>query len=178
YLAERGIRGETPKELEIAIDVFGRDASFNSAEESLVRVAVRGLRRRLHDYYAGVGQGDEWRFDVPKRGYRLARAGDEPAAPAEEPPARLETEPEKLPSGAPAEQHAPRGSSWLRSWAIAATLLLMFSLTFNVYQGQQRSRFAADPKIAEIARTPLWSGIIDSDRPVMLFLGDSFMYTS
>src|SRR5689334_16096760 len=36
YLAERSLRDETPKETEIAIDVFGRDASFNSAEESLV----------------------------------------------------------------------------------------------------------------------------------------------
>src|SRR6185295_14748265 len=71
YLADRALRGETPKETEIAIDVFGRDASFNSAEESLVRVAVRALRRRLYDYYAGPGQNDEVRFDVPKGGYRL-----------------------------------------------------------------------------------------------------------
>src|SRR6185295_10058143 len=71
YLAERSLRDETPKETEIAIDVFGRDASFNSAEESLVRVAVRALRRRLYDYYAGPGQNDEVRFDVPKGGYRL-----------------------------------------------------------------------------------------------------------
>ncbi len=65
YLAERGLRGETPKEMEIAIDVFGRDASFNSAEESLVRVAVRGLRLRLHDYYTG-----EW----PRRRMESRRA--------------------------------------------------------------------------------------------------------
>ena len=31
YLAERAVRGETPKETDIALDVFGRDASFNSA---------------------------------------------------------------------------------------------------------------------------------------------------
>ena len=37
YLADRALRGETPKEVEIAIDVFGRDATFNSGEESLVQ---------------------------------------------------------------------------------------------------------------------------------------------
>jgi hypothetical protein len=177
YLAERGLRGETPKEVEIAIDVFGRDATFNSAEESLVRVAVRGLRLRLHDYYAGSGQGDEWRFDVPKGGYRVTWVRHDPAAPVEEPQARLEPDPEKLPSGVPLEHLAPRGPSWLRGWAIAATLLLGLSLTFNVYQGRERSRFPVDPKNALIARSPLWSGIIDSDRPLMLVLGDGFMYT-
>src|SRR4029453_4731891 len=62
---------ETPKETEIAIDVFGRDASFNSAEESLVRVAVRALRRRLNDYYTGPGQHEAMQFVIPKGGYRL-----------------------------------------------------------------------------------------------------------
>src|SRR6185503_16217473 len=71
YLAERAVRGETPKETDIALDVFGRDASFNSAEDSLVRVGVRALRRRLHDYYADGGQHDEMQFVIPKGGYRL-----------------------------------------------------------------------------------------------------------
>jgi hypothetical protein len=71
YLAERALRGDTPKETEIAIDVFGRDASFNSAEESLVRVAVRALRRRLQDYYSGPGRHDGMQIDIPKGGYRL-----------------------------------------------------------------------------------------------------------
>ena len=48
YLAERALRGETPKETEIAIDAFGRDASFNSAEDSLVRVGV--IPRRIMSY--------------------------------------------------------------------------------------------------------------------------------
>jgi hypothetical protein len=178
YLAERGLRGETPKEVEIAIDVFGRDATFNSAEESLVRVAVRGLRLRLHDYYAGSGQDDEWIFDVPKGGYRVVWARRDHPVLADPQPA-AEHEPEKPSSHAvPPESQAPRGSWWLRGWAIAATLLLMLSLAFNVHQGREHSRFAVDPKIALIARTPLWSGIIDSDRPLMLVLGDGFMYTN
>jgi DNA-binding winged helix-turn-helix (wHTH) protein len=86
YLADRALRGETPKETEIAIDVFGRDASFNSAEESLVRVAVRALRRRLQDYYSGPGQQDAMRIDIPKGGYRLTFVPREPAPMADSPP--------------------------------------------------------------------------------------------
>lgn len=177
YLAERGWRGETPKEVEIAIDVFGRDASFNSAEESLVRVAVRGLRLRLDEYYATSGQGDEWRLEVPKGGYRVAWSRHDPAATVGEPPPSPEPEPES-PTVTPLPAPAPRGSRWLKAWAFAATVLLMISVAFNVHQERASSGFAVDPSLAAIARTSLWSGIIDSNRPLMLVLGDGFMYTN
>lgn len=176
YLVERALRGETPKEVEIAIDAFGRDASFNSGEESLVRVAVRGLRRRLDDYYNGAGQGDEWRFELPKGGYRLIWAKRD-STPAEEPQADLKPEPE-VPSGISPRSIASRLSGSLRAWPIIATLLLGLSLGLNVYQWQTTPRFALDPKIAPLAQSSFWSGIIDSDRPLMMVLGDGFMYTN
>jgi hypothetical protein len=176
YLAERALRDETPKETEIAIDVFGRDASFNSAEESLVRVAVRALRRRLHDYYAGAGQHDEMHFDIPKGGYRLVCVPRDVAhlhreAPAENAPSVPET-----PAAAEPDVARPR-EKWVRRWALAVTVLLTVSVGINAYLWMKRTTPAVDPVTAEIARSPLWSGIIDSDRPLMLVLGDGFMYT-
>ena len=35
-----------------------------------------------------------------------------------------------------------------------------------------------EPEAAALAHTPFWTGIIDSDRPLMLVLGDGFMYTN
>lgn len=178
YLAERGLSGATPKEIEIAIDVFGRDATFNSNEESLVRVAVRGLRRRLQDYYTGAGRDDEWRFDVPKGGYRVVWAPHSPEAAAEGSEARPEAPAEAGLQESPAVEPAPRESRWVRHWAIAATLLLALSVALNVYQGRDRPRGAIEPLAARIAHTPPWSGIIDSNRPLMLVVGDGFMYTN
>ena len=181
YLAERALREETPKETEIAIDVFGRDASFNSAEESLVRVAVRALRRRLNDYYTGAGQQDEVHFDVPKGGYRLVwlpRAAAQ--TPTDAAPAQIPESPQPAPHTAPAAELAtpvPR-NSWVRAWAIAATALLTVSVVVNSYLWLDRNTLPVDPASAEIARSPLWSGIIDSNRPLMLVLGDGFMYTN
>jgi hypothetical protein len=176
YLAERALRDETPKETEIAIDVFGRDASFNSAEESLVRVAVRALRRRLYDYYASAGQLDEMRFEIPKGGYRLV------CVPREVAPVQHETSAEsapsivETPSAAASDVSKPR-DKWVRRWALAATILLTLSVVSNAYLWTKRTTVPVDPATAEIARSPLWSGIIGSDRPLMLVLGDGFMYT-
>ena len=182
YLAERALREETPKETEIAIDVFGRDASFNSAEESLVRVAVRALRRRLHDYYAGVGHQDEVRFDIPKGGYRLVWTARDLA------PTQAEAASASAAESSPPLPHAPapaaelpaplRRRRLLRTWAIAATVLLTISVLVNGYLWLRHPTLSVDPATAELARSPLWSGIIDSNRPLMLVLGDGFMYTN
>jgi hypothetical protein len=186
YLAERALRNETPKETEIAIDVFGRDASFNSAEESLVRVAVRALRRRLHDYYLGPGQQDEVHFDIPKGGYRLVWVPREVAQVRDQTSHAL-TLPGDADSAPPSVAEAPPvpaparekvGNRWIWRWALAATVLLGVSAVINSYLWLHRTQVPIDPATAEIARSPLWSGIIDSDRPLMLVLGDGFMYTN
>src|SRR6185295_11204524 len=174
YLAERALRGDIPKETEIAIDVFGRDSSFNSAEESLVRVGVRALRRRLQDYYAGPGHRDELQFDIPKGGYRLVCA---PRALA--PAAESAAAPTLINSDGPQPRRdPPRQDKWLRTWAVGATALLILSLAINSWLLLNRSKRSADPGTAKIAQSALWSGIIDSDRPLMLVLGDGFMYTN
>jgi len=186
YLAERALRGETPKETEIAIDVFGRDASFNSAEESLVRVAVRALRRRLSDYYTGPGRHDELLFDIPKGGYRLVYAAPEVSSPVVAPASAssLEGPPPVAAQSSdlePAPPLSPPRAALLgtavRKWAIAATALLMVSIAVNAWFWLNRTTPQIDPAAIEIARSPLWSGIVDSDRPLMLVLGDGFMYT-
>src|SRR5580693_10589317 len=71
YLFERSLRDDAPKESEIALDVFGKDASFNGAEDSVVRVGVRTLRQKLMEYYAGGSNSDPLQFAIPKGGYRL-----------------------------------------------------------------------------------------------------------
>lgn len=191
YLAERALRGEAPKETEIAIDVFGRDASFNSAEDSLVRVGVRALRRRLQDYYAGAGQRDEMQIVIPKGGYRLicvpreaAPAHDEAApAPTADNPAALTSatpaaEPEVGHPRTPSPRNGWTARKWVGVWALSATALLLISVSINAIFWLNRTKYVVDPTAAALARTPLWSGIIDSDRPLMLVLGDGFMYTN
>jgi len=182
YLAERALREETPKETEIAIDIFGRDATFNSAEESLVRVAVRALRRRLHDYYTGVGQQDEIGFDIPKGGYRLVWTARQVSPPQTEaasaPVAEVSAAPADPALGAAELAKPPPRRRWPGPWALALTALLTVSVLLNGYFWLNRSTPAVDPEAAELARSVLWSGIIDSNRPLMLVLGDGFMYTN
>jgi TolB-like protein/Flp pilus assembly protein TadD len=58
------------KEFTIAVDVFERDASYDSSIDATVRVEAGRLRSRLHGYYAEDGKHDPLIIDIPKGGYR------------------------------------------------------------------------------------------------------------
>lgn len=61
--------GQPLKELQIAMDVFNRDANFDPQVDPIVRVEAGRLRLRLTEYYAGPGLRDEIIIDIPKGGY-------------------------------------------------------------------------------------------------------------
>ena len=73
YLAERSIHGH-PHELteqRIGTAVFGKPTDYSPAEDSAVRVHVRQLRLRLHEYFDGEGRDEALIVDIPKGSYSL-----------------------------------------------------------------------------------------------------------
>jgi TolB-like protein len=62
-------RGDRLHAYPIAVEVLGRDASFDPQNDPVVRMEAGRLRRRLERYYLGAGQSDPIRIDVPKGGY-------------------------------------------------------------------------------------------------------------
>jgi hypothetical protein len=162
YLVERAIRNDAPKEMEIALDVFGKNASFNGSEDSLVRVSVRTLRQKLTEYYAGPGRDDVLHFDIPKGGYRLT------CAPRAQQPGQVVAPPTTY------ERTAwPRDAVW---GTAAALTLLTCSLLLNVYQWST-GRAEVNPEVARAQNSPVWADMVASRRPLTIVLGDLFMFT-
>lgn len=87
YLAEHSVRGkaEALTERQIGVTVFGKPADYSPAEDSAVRVHVRQLRLRLHEFFAQEGRNETLRVDIPKGSYMLEFRSPEagPAAPAD-----------------------------------------------------------------------------------------------
>jgi tetratricopeptide (TPR) repeat protein len=71
YVVEHAIAepNRSLKELQIAIDVFDRNATFEPQVDPIVRVEAGRLRLRLTEYYAGPGQDDKVVIDISKGGY-------------------------------------------------------------------------------------------------------------
>ena len=73
YLADRSIRGRLDEltEQRIGTAVFGKPAGYSPVEDSAVRVHVRQLRLRLHEYFDCDGRDEKLVVDIPKGSYEL-----------------------------------------------------------------------------------------------------------
>lgn len=71
YLVEREQAGEAErlKGFSIAMDVFGKDADFDSSTDAVVRVQAGRLRELLAQYFATEGAGDPVRIVIPRGTY-------------------------------------------------------------------------------------------------------------
>jgi len=72
YLCEKTFQGKIHeiKEFSIATEVFGKDQNFGERRDSLVRVEVSRLRRRLQHYYETEGSDHALRIVIKAGAYR------------------------------------------------------------------------------------------------------------
>ncbi len=69
YLVDQSVKGETPKEFQIAFDVFGKRG--DASKENNIRVYIHNLRKKLTEYYTKEGLNDEIKFKIPKGTYQI-----------------------------------------------------------------------------------------------------------
>src|SRR5688500_5584625 len=72
FLVACSSEGRTPKELEIAMEVFGKGADFDPSQDSMVRVYAHNLRQKLDQYYATEGRADTGRLALARGEYRIS----------------------------------------------------------------------------------------------------------
>ena len=117
FLAERAMErpGEGAKEYELAVEVLGKPAGFDSRLDSTVRVHAARLRSKLAEYYQTEGADDALQVKVPKGSYLVSwnyRNGQHPAG-----------QPEKA-EEASARPGMPRHRwKWFAAGLVAAALL-------------------------------------------------------
>jgi hypothetical protein len=73
YLATHSLDhpGLSPKEYQIATEVFGRQKDFDPQVDSMVRVQAGRLRAKLAEYYGAEGAEDSILVEIPKGNYVL-----------------------------------------------------------------------------------------------------------
>jgi hypothetical protein len=149
YLVSCSTAGQSPKEIAIAVDVFGRDASFDVSQDSLVRVYIHKLRRTLDEFYADAGDDGTGMLQIPRGEYRLRlRQG----------------------TSAPPPQPAAHSSPGRNTVAVAIGLGVALVLGFGI-AWLRSPRSELDP----VRANPLWSAILNDDRPILIVIGDYYL---
>ena len=163
FLVDCSVAGRTPKEVEIAIEVFGRGADFDPSQDSMVRVYAHNLRQKLEHYYATEGRAEPLQLSVARGEYRLllteSGAGEEPEAAPDTPT------PERA-----------RRPGWLT--AVAGAVLLGFGLLLGLVLGGNDGEPAqpSGSRYAALAASPLWQPFFDDDLPVLIVVGDYYIF--
>jgi len=159
FLLDCSLTDRAPKEIEVAIDVFGKDAGFDVTQDAMVRVYIHKLRRKLEEFYAGPGRGEAERLVIPKGAYRFViepveTATDISAAESVEKPRRS------------------RRSLWIAA-ALAASLLVNAAGFAWLWFAKWHT---APDELAQVRSSPVWSRMLSDDRTIFLVLGDHYLY--
>src|SRR5882724_8939886 len=74
YLCTKYFEGATEevKEYQIGVEVLGRPATFDPAEDAAARVEAHRLRKRLREFYETEGRSHTLRIEVPLGHYAVA----------------------------------------------------------------------------------------------------------
>ena len=152
YLVDRSLAGESPKEIAIAVDVFGKQGDFDVAQDALVRVYIHKLRKALSNFYASPeGASSNLSLQMPRGEYRL----------------KLSTTP---PAIAPELAGGYRGYRGRPALAAAVSFGVVVLLVLGaVWLRRPRS------ELDQVRASPIWSPILADDRPIMIVVGDYYL---
>jgi hypothetical protein len=158
YLVGCTLEGRAPKEIEIAADVFGRKGDFDPSQDSMVRVYAHNLRQKLQQFYASAGSDELRQLAIPRGEYRLALVD---VVAKDEPPVV-------------SEPAAPKRFN--PAWVGAGLLLLGVGIAAGMaIEGRLQTPMNESPYDA-IAESPLWQPLLDDDLPIVVVVGDYFIF--
>jgi hypothetical protein len=166
YLVARSGEERSPKEAEIALAVFGKTDADSMRDDPVARVYIHRLRKRLDEFYLRQGMTSGVRLDIPKGDYRIICIDPSvDTTPATRAVLSAGTASEKAVARA-----RPRKARWGWIAAAAAALLLAGNVTAWAVM---TNRPASPPTIAD---TTMWSEIANSERPLLVVVGDYYMF--
>jgi len=195
FLIDASQAGRVPKELEIAMGVFGKGADFDPSQDSMVRVYAHNLRQKLEHFYATEGRAEPRRLMLARGEYRVSLSASSTATNGESAvaPASPSSPPTPVPLAATApidtsaaarvptptaasdaarDVASSRGSLGRRLAAAFALLAIGALVGFFAAGARQPA-----PSPAQlVAASPIWAGVLADDMPILLVIGDYYIF--
>lgn len=152
YLGEKSQTGKSVKEIEIAIDVFGRDETFDVTQDSLVRVYIHKLRTKLDNFYRTTESSYTERLVIPKGSYLLQLSGNE------------------------AQQETTQKFPWRINKQVAGIVIASMVVAIALQSSLRYILGELQTDNAALA-SQLWSPLADSDNELLVVVGDQFIFS-
>jgi hypothetical protein len=166
FVIEQTLAGdaENIKERTLGIEIFGRDAGYDTSSDPIVRVTAAEIRKRAAQYYQDPEHQEELRITLPSGSYipqfHLPKGGNELGSPGIDAVAAEPMEPLALPH----TQKRRRVTMVLALIGVATVILSAGS----IYVWQQIHRSAFDF---------FWQPVMASSDPVLVCIADQLEYS-
>lgn len=154
YLLQCSSLGKSPKEIEIAMEVLGKNADFDVSRESSVRVYVHQLRKKLDSYYHKHEPNANYRIVIPKGQYAVAAIDN----------STLE------------DQHQQPAMSDRPGLGLPLLITVAALLCINLMVLLMLNRSGNDSAEVPYANSSIWASVMDDDLPIMLVMGDYYIF--
>lgn len=167
FVIEHTLAGDTEKikERTLGIEIFGRDADYDTASDPIVRVTAAEIRKRVAQYYQEPAHRDELRITLPSGSYipqfRWPQGVND--APANE---EVVVEADSAAHAVPRGVHARRHSSLVL--VLVCVVVGMLSVaSVLLWQGMHRSAFDF-----------FWQPVLAAKDPVLVCIADQLQYSA
>ena len=155
YLVQCSLSGKSPKEIEIAVDVFNRGDNFDVAADASVRVYIHQLRKKLDAYYQSNEKDTVFRIVIPKGQYTILAQQ------------RTLISPVQLSRG---EQRSNlRVNNGL---LLAVIILLAVNLLYMGITGRGSTLEISQAT----SEHPVWNSVLQDDQPILIVMGDYYIF--
>lgn len=168
YVVEKTLDGQEDdlKERTLGIEIFGRQADYDTSSDPIVRVTAAEIRKRIAQYYQEPGHENELRISLPAGSYipqfqGPAAARDESAVPVTAANDFL------LPGASAAAEPTPPHHHFWRGFAVSFFLLAVVAgCAAWIWQSEHRAPFDF-----------FWGPILKSSEPVLFCIADQSQYS-
>jgi hypothetical protein len=173
FVIDQTLLGQTDmlKERTLGIEIFGREADYDTASDPIVRVTATEIRKRIAQYYQEPGHETELRVTLPAGSYvpqfhwpQAAKESSQALAiPAPSPAVSLPVEP------LPVEIEPIRTRTWWRRPAtlVALAVILVSAGAMYLWRSAQHSPFDF-----------FWGPVVKSSEPVLFCVADQTHYST
>jgi hypothetical protein len=172
FVIDQTLLGQTDllKERTLGIEIFGREADYDTASDPIVRVTATEIRKRIAQYYQEPGHEAELRLTLPAGSYvpqfhwpqAAKESGHALAVTAPSPTVSVPVEPLQV------ETVPIRKRTWLRRPATAVALaVIVVSAAMYLWRSAQRSPFDF-----------FWGPLVKSSEPVLFCVADQTHYST
>ena len=171
YIVEHSLDGQFDqlKERTLGMELFGRPATYDTGEDSIVRVTASDVRRRLVQHYAEVGHEEEFRIELPSGSYIPEFRRMSPAA-AVESNLQPVLAPVPLLHPEPAAAVQPIRWSWWLPYLIAG---LSLGLALILFLQNLTLRRATAVSMRPHIRVLPWSAILEKENRTRVVVSDT-----